>query len=260
MWKQLFALLFGFARLGIVGGEGGGPGDGEEDGGDGDGQDGDAGDGDAGGADEQDDDGGDGGDTTQQNVGALRKKHREEERKRLEAEGRAQALQEELERVRSGQQPRGRQEDDDTPPAGETETAKFVRIGNKTLKTAAQTSNQAIALAQDAADRVEFYSTVEPAMAKKYRERVEKRLGELRKQGQNAPRGAIMTFLVGEDTIKASQSTDGKKQKQKQREDADERVTQARGKPNAAPRSDKNSKERVDERKARANRLADVPI
>lgn len=250
MWKQLM-LLLGFLSFNVV--PDGDPGNGEEgtdDAGNGEGGEGEGGENGGGGADEQHGDGADdpAPGSKEANMRAMREKLNAEREARIRAEAERDAIRQQGQRQSAGQA-------DDPPPAGETETQRFVREGNKALKTVTSKVDSATLIAVNAADEAKFYRLTDPKLIDKYADKVEKRLEEMRKNGQNAPRQAILTYLVGEDAMKVAKSPAGKKQIEQQRRAAADRVEEGRGTPGAAPRSDKTGKERMSERDARRKRL-----
>lgn len=106
----------------------------------------------------------------------------------------------------------------------------------------------------DQADRASFESRVatSPVYAK-YQDRVEKELGAARKGGQNPTREQVLTFLVGQDALKAS----AKKSTSKQKDEASTRVKAARGEPVRARSDATTARQRI---KSLEERLLDQPL
>lgn len=161
--------------------------------------------GDEGAGDEGGEDAGDGGDDEgagdeQPNKGA----RPSENETRLQREN--ENYQRELAEIRARQAP---------PPAGDKQVEEWQRIANDPTKSETErwyantslsvrrTENfAATSLAQsaDISDKTAFSSiTLSDPTAKKYTARVEDELVKMRKNGQNASREAIYTFLLGKD-------------------------------------------------------------
>ena len=141
---------------------------------------------------------------------------------------------------------------EDALPADADELTRWQHGANRAIKESRNASQLALLNAQDASDAVRF----EAFMARhpsyeKHRDEVEKRLVEIRGRGQNAPRQDIMAHLLGQLAMKAA----GKPAATKAREQAAERVAQARGKPAPSPRSSTAGKERLSEHEKRRERL-----
>lgn len=85
--------------------------------------------------------------------------------------------------------------DPNTPPL-----EKWQIQANRELKAGRSTAQAALLQAQDVNDRTSFagIALTDPT-AKKYETRVEKELADMRAKGQNAPREAIYTYLLGKD-------------------------------------------------------------
>lgn len=113
---------------------------------------------------------------------------------------------------------------------------------------------QALSQAQDINDRTEFttLASTNPKVYSKYQGRVEEFVQNLRRQGQSAPRLAVLRFLIGEDVLKNA----GAKPKTPASRPA---TTVNRGAP-APIRSDARSTSAKSEREKRAARLDGVRL
>jgi len=71
------------------------------------------------------------------------------------------------------------------------------------LRQNTRTSQVALAQAEDLRDQSAFatLATSQPAIHKRYAERVEKELAQLRARGQNASRASILRYMLGDDMI-----------------------------------------------------------
>lgn len=124
------------------------------------------------------------------------KRHRED----------AERYQRELTEARAASRPQHRGDDEtaredarlaaaDTP-----ELEKWQIRANRELRAGRSTAQAALMQAQDVNDRTAFTSiSLGDPVAKKYEARVEKELADMRAKGQNAPREAIYTYLLGKD-------------------------------------------------------------
>lgn len=85
-----------------------------------------------------------------------------------------------------------------------TELERWQINSNRTLRESKRSSAAALIQAQDLSDRTGFnqLAITNPAIHKRYAERVEAELTKMRGGGQNAPREAILRFLIGDDAIK----------------------------------------------------------
>jgi hypothetical protein len=78
---------------------------------------------------------------------------------------------------------------------------------NRTIREARQAAAMAQINALDTADRTDFQAkSLDNPRMRKYADRVEQRLAEIRKTGGNAPRAGIYLFLLGEDVDKAAKA------------------------------------------------------
>lgn len=93
------------------------------------------------------------------------------------------------------------QEDARLNAADVTPLEKWQINANRELRSGKSAANAALAEAYDVRDRAAFSTLAvkEPALFKRYETRVEEELAAMRGRGQNAPREAIFTFLLGKD-------------------------------------------------------------
>lgn len=215
------------------------------------------------GADEGDDDGGEGKDSdapsddepksagkgsrANDRIRALR--DREAAARRDAEELRAQLQERDRREQEARESARRREEEDDKDLPYDQKLYRYAQrrdreVDSKLAQTEARLADQA--------DRTSFgVKAATDPLYSKYADRVEEELAKMRRQGSNAPREAILTFLVGKDTIAARGSSS------KQSAKAKERVKNARGEPVRA-RSDVSShRQRV---KSLEERLLDVPL
>lgn len=123
---------------------------------------------------------------------------------------------------------------------------------NRELRAGRSTAQAALLQAQDVNDRTAFSSVaMTDPVAKKYEVRVEKELSEMRSKGQNAPREAIYTYLLGKDM------REGKFKKKTAPASEPSRVN--RGKLPGA-RSDVSARSGMSEHEKRRARLENVSI
>lgn len=161
----------------------------------------DAGD-DAGNADAGDDAGDEAGD----DAGDAGKSAAQAEVERRSADDRARADRIERENVELRarlQPPKDAGEDEENRKLADPATSaleKWQIQANRELKAGRSTAQAALLQAQDVNDRTAFagIAMTDPT-AKKYETRVEKELTDMRAKGQNAPREAIYTYLLGKD-------------------------------------------------------------
>ena len=127
---------------------------------------------------------------------------------------------------------------------------------NRTIRQSAQQAAMARAQAEDIGDRTAYQSrSMDNPRMRTYADRVEKRLEEMRKAGQNAPREAIYLFLLGKDVNEGTVKPASSKPKPK----PGALPVEQRGKP-AAARSDVSARQKKSESEARRNRLSDQII
>lgn len=150
-----------------------------------------------------------------------------------------------------------RDEDAKLSRAETPELEKWQIKANRELRAGRTQATQALAQAQDIADKTTFslLATKEPVLFKRYEARVEEELAKVRAKGQNAPREAIYTFLLGQD-MRAGKLT--KKKAAPAAPGADSKQV-PRGKLPGA-RSDVNARSGMSEREKRAKRLENVQI
>ena len=125
---------------------------------------------------------------------------------------------------------------------------------NRTLRASQRQSQQALAQANDMADRTSFQTkAIGNATMQKYADRVEKELEKMRAKGQSAPRLALYHYMLGQDIdsgkFKAKTTTTGPK---KLPESARGRTTGAR--------SDVQAKSGKTDHQKRMARLANIQI
>lgn len=176
---------------------------------------------------------------------------------------RAQRAEDELARIR-GEQTRQEQERARQQALAEENDEKIPyeqRLYKYTARTTKEMQDRQSALEArllDQTDRSEFNAraSVDPRVAK-YKDRVEARLTQMRQNGQNAPREAIMKYLAGEDLFSEKTA----KSSSKQKDEAAARVSKARGEPTNA-RSDARSGAGSGKSKLKdlEKRLTDVPL
>ena len=131
---------------------------------------------------------------------------------------------------------------------------KYAVKSARDSRLANQNSQNALRQAEDIADRAEFNAlkAEKPKMHEQYKDRVEERLAELRKNGQNAPRKNILAFLVGEDMVAGKLKTTEKPAKPKGGAE--------RGSTPGARSNVNSSSGRLSESEKRAKRLENVRI
>mgnify|MGYP001579967185 CR=1 FL=1 len=136
-----------------------------------------------------------------------------------------------------------------------TELERWQINSNRTLRENKRTSTAALAQAHDLSDKTSFNQLVitKPALHKRYAERVEAELRKMRGNGQNAPREAILRFLIGDDAMKGSLTS------KKQSETKTDAGGVDRGKSPGA-RSDVAAKGRLTEAQKREKRLEGVQL
>lgn len=80
---------------------------------------------------------------------------------------------------------------------------------NRQLRENNRQNAMAMAQVQDMSDKSRFdaLAVSKPVIHKRYADRVEAELNKMRKTGQNAPREAILRFLIGNDALEGKLST-----------------------------------------------------
>jgi hypothetical protein len=110
---------------------------------------------------------------------------------------------------------------------------------------------------QDAADQVQFDALcARNPTAAKLKDEVDRRLADLRKQGQNAPRANILKFVLGERALSKEPRARGRAERDAAARRDRQSARPGSGRSDAAPdnRRDQTS------RSARDKRLEDIPI
>lgn len=181
----------------------------------------------------------------------------EAERRSTEQRERNERLERENVELRARLAPRvdAQEEEENRRLADEKTTAleKWQIQANRELRAGRSTAQAALLQAQDVNDRTAFASiSMTDATAKKYETRVEKELADMRAKGQNAPREAIYTYLLGKDMREG-------KFKKKAAPAAGAQQTVNRGKLPGA-RSDVGAKGSLTEHEKREKRLENVQI
>ena len=136
-----------------------------------------------------------------------------------------------------------------------TELERWQINSNRTLRENKRASGMALFQAQDIADRTAFnqLAVTKPAIHKRYAERVEAEITKMRANNQNAPREAVLRYLIGNDAM------EGKLSSKKGGSKAADTNTIDRGRSPGA-RSDVASKGRMTEAQKREKRLEGVQI
>jgi len=137
-----------------------------------------------------------------------------------------------------------------------TPLEKWQIQSNRELRAGRSEAQAALMQAHDVSDRTAYAALcIGDPLAKKYEERVEKKLAEFRSKGINAPREEIYTFMLGKDM------RDGKFKKKAAapapKQDAHPNLNRGRM-PGA--RSDVSGRTAMSEREKRAKRLENVQI
>lgn len=135
----------------------------------------------------------------------------EERAARAKAEAQSEAHQRELAELRSGQRSINPTEDQKLFEREEsrlkdektTDLERWQIAANRKLRENTNSSTAALFQAQDISDKTSFrqLEVTKPALFKRYATRVEEELGKMRKTGGNAPREAILRFLIGNDAM-----------------------------------------------------------
>lgn len=184
------------------------------------------------------------------------------EREESERQGRVRA-EEELQRIRGEQSrldaERQRQqalaEENDEKIPYEQRIFKYTQRRDREMQERQQ---QLEARLLDTADRSEYAAKAQSnAVYARYKDKVEQRLNEMRAQGRgNAPREAILKFLIGEDALSGKTA----KTSSKQKDEAAARVTKARGEPIGARSDARAGSGGKSKLKDLEKRLTDVPL
>lgn len=84
-----------------------------------------------------------------------------------------------------------------------TAQEKWQIDSNRILRSNQREARQALAESREIADKADFdrYAATNPALAKRYTDRVEKKLVEIRATGGNIPRKVLLKMLIGEDIV-----------------------------------------------------------
>jgi hypothetical protein len=150
-----------------------------------------------------------------------------------------------------------RQEEERLKDPKATDLEKWQIQANRELRRGRSEAQFALAQAHDVADKTAFsrIANTNAALFKRYEERVEKVLADMRAKGYNAPREQIMDNLIGKDM------RDGKfaKKAAPKKEDDTGKQPVNRGKLPGA-RSDVSGKNAMSEHEKRRQRLENVQI
>lgn len=86
---------------------------------------------------------------------------------------------------------------------------KYAVNAARSSRQANANSMDALRRAEDLSDKTAFglYQSTKPKLYEKYKDRVEQKLTEIRKQGMNVPREAIMARLIGDDMLSGKLKT-----------------------------------------------------
>lgn len=84
-----------------------------------------------------------------------------------------------------------------------TAQEKWQIESNRVLRSNQREARQALAESREIADKSDYdrYAASNPALAKRYTDRVEKKLVEIRATGGNIPRKVLLKMLIGEDIV-----------------------------------------------------------
>jgi hypothetical protein len=137
-----------------------------------------------------------------------------ERQRRIDAERRAgeleanQRAQEARDQVTRAEAARRAQEDESSRLAEMTPEERVEYRLNRMSQTIEYNRQMDLFRASDTADKANFVAMcrVDPVY-KRHQARVESALAQLRSQGQNMPRETILTYAVGEETLKASKES-----------------------------------------------------
>lgn len=169
----------------------------------------------------------------------------------LEAERRMRAPAADTDEQRLFEQEEARLRDPEVP-----EVEKWQIKSNRTLRANTRAANQALTTAADMRDRSDFdrLAVTNPKVHKLYADKVEKALSDMRSKGQDAPRLALLRFMIGNDVM------EGKlKSATKPKMAAAQASTVNRGRTPGA-RSDVAARGKQTESQARRARLENVNI
>jgi len=185
---------------------------------------------------------------------ALREREETERLGRIRAEEELARLRNEQSRLeQERERARALAEENDEKIPYEQRIYKYTQRRDREIE---QRQAQLEARLLDTADRSEYAAKAQTnATYAKYKDRVEQRLQQMRQQGNNAQREAILKFLVGEDAL----APKAQKAASKQKDEAAARVTKARGEPTNA-RSDARAGGGKAKLKDLEKRLTDVPL
>lgn len=129
-----------------------------------------------------------------------------------------------------------------------TEWDRWQIESSRTMRASARASQEALQNSREIADKADFDRLqASKPLVKKYAERVEKKLAEVRASGANLPRKVVLQLLIGEDIV------DGKVKTGKKAATTTTTTTVQRGKPPAG-RSDvrgRGTSSEQDKRRAR---------
>lgn len=141
----------------------------------------------------------------------------------------------------------------------EAELEKWQIKSNRTLRANTSASRQALSQAEDMRDRAQFdrLAVTKPKLYAAYADRVEQQLEQLRKNGQSAPREALLRFVIGNDIIEGKVKSIPKARQPAARAGNGSQVDRGRV-PGA--RSDVSARGAQSEREKRRERLKGVPI
>lgn len=89
--------------------------------------------------------------------------------------------------------------------AAQIRGAEWAYNTNKVNRDNAQKANLAVFLAQETADKADFreLATTDPKLYKRFKEKVETKLAELRRGGQSVPRVTLYHYMVGKEISEA---------------------------------------------------------
>lgn len=90
---------------------------------------------------------------------------------------------------------------------------RYAVTANRAARAATTTSQAALQRAEDLADRSQFaaLATTKPKLYERYKDKVEAKLVELRKEGRNVNREGILKVMLGEDMLSGNlKSADAK--------------------------------------------------
>lgn len=133
-----------------------------------------------------------------------------------------------------------------------TDLERWQINANRELRAGRSQSQAALMQAQDLADSTKFgnLAITKPGIHKRYAERVETELQKMRANGQNAPREAILRFLIGNDAMEGKLGA-----KKKPAADPVARVSDDKRGKTPGARSDVSAKTKQTEHQKRMARL-----